>query len=128
MIVGGFSEVSGLSVEIDTEDVKEGGVNDHSHKVMKGAKHENITLKRGLTDSDVMWKWINDAVTKTLVNRKFKRKSGRIILYDSEGNEKWFWLFEDAIPVKWTGPDFKADSGAAAIETLVLAHDGLKKG
>jgi phage tail-like protein len=123
LIVGGFSEVSGLQMETETHDFREGGVNDYMHKLPKGSKQSNITLKRGFTDSDVLWKWHQD-----VVNGKFKRKSGRIILMDSEGNEKWHWTFEDAFPIKWVGPDFKAQQGATSIESLELAHKGIKKG
>jgi len=123
LIVGGFSEVSGLQVETETHDFREGGVNDYMHKLPKGSKQSNITLKRGFTDSDVLWKWHQD-----VVNGKFKRKSGRIILMDSEGNEKWHWTFEDAFPVKWIGPDFRAKEASTSVETLELAHKGIKKG
>jgi len=123
LIVGGFSEVSGLQVETETEEYREGGVNDYVHKLPKITKHPNITLKRGITDSDVLWKWHHD-----VVNGRVVRKSGRIILLDSEGNEKWRWTFEGAFPVKWTGPDFKADSSTIAIETLEFAHNEIKKG
>lgn len=122
LVVGGFSEVSGLQVEIETEDYREGGVNDYIHKLPKITKHPNITLKRGITDTDVLWKWNQD-----VVNGKIEPKSGRIILLDSEGNEKWRWTFEDAYPIKWSGPDFKADSTTVAIETLELVHKGIKK-
>jgi phage tail-like protein len=47
---------------------------------------------------------------------------------DFEGKEKWHWTFEDAYPVKWVGPDFKAKDNAAAVETLELVHKGIKKG
>lgn len=123
LIVGGFSEVSGLEVEVDTEDYQEGGVNDYVHKLLKGTKYPNLILKRGVTDSDVLWKWHQD-----VVNGKIERKSGRIILLDSEGNEKWIWTFEDIHPIKWTGPDFKADNNAVSIETLELVHKGIRKG
>jgi phage tail-like protein len=123
LIVGGFSEVSGLQAQTQTETVREGGVNDHVHKLPKGTEQSNITLKRGITDSDVLWKWHRD-----VVDGKVKRKSGRIILMDFEGNEKWHWTFEDAYPVKWVGPDFKAKGGETAVETLELVHNGLKKG
>lgn len=123
LIAGGFSEVSGLQVETETEDHREGGVNDYVHKIIKGTKQQNLTLKRGITDSDTLWKWHQD-----VVNGKIKRKSGRIILLDLEGNEKWHWTFQDAYPVKWTGPDLKADGNNIAIETLELAHNGIKKG
>ena len=123
LIIAGFSEVQGLQRETETEDYQEGGVNDYVHKLPKTTKQSNITLKRGLTDSDTLWKWHQD-----VVDGKFKRKSGRIILQDSEGNEKWHWTFKGAYPVKWIGPDFKTDSGAVAIESLEITHNGIKKG
>jgi phage tail-like protein len=120
--VGGFSEVSGLGIEVDTEDYIEGGVNNYVHKLPKGVKYSNLILKRGVIDSDVFWKWQED-----VVNGKIERKSGRIILLDSEGNVKWTWTFEDVYPVKWSGPDFKADNSAVAIESLELVHKGIRK-
>lgn len=123
LIVGGFSEASGLQVEIETEEYREGGVNDHVHKLPKSTKYQNITLKRGITDSDVLWTWQQGAVDGMI-----HRKNGRIVLLDPEGNESWHWTFEDAYPVKWMGPDLKADGNAIAIETLELAHNGIKKG
>jgi len=122
LITGGFSEVSGLQVEIETEEYREGGTNEYVHKLPKGTKYSNLVLKRGITDSDVLWNWLQD-----MVNGKIKRRCGRIILQDSKGNEKWYWAFKEAYPVKWSGPDFKADSSTVAIETLELAHNGIEK-
>ena|GEM_PF-274750 len=122
LIVGGFSEVSGLQVETEVEEVVEGGVNEFVHKLPKRTKYENLVLKRGITDSDVLWKWHQD-----VVNGKIKRRSGYIILLDGEGNEKWRWRFVDAYPVKWAGPELKADSSAVAIEIIELVHNGIKK-
>ena len=119
LIVAGFSEVSGLQMETDVEEYREGGVNDHIRKFPKESKQTNLVLKRGITDSDVLWQWHRD-----VVDGNCRRKSGRIILYDSEGNEKWYWTFENAFPVKWAGPDLKADNSGVAIETLELVHEG----
>jgi phage tail-like protein len=120
LITAGFSDASGVSVETETEEYREGGVNEYVHLFPKGTKYQNIVLKRGITDSHALWAWHRD-----VVNGKIQRKSGRIILYDQEGNEKWHWVFEGAYPVKWTGPEFKADSGAVAVETLELVHKGI---
>lgn len=122
LIVAGFTEVSGLQAETEFEEIKEGGVNDHVHKLPKITKYPNITLKRGITDSDVLWKWHRE-----VVGGQFKRKDCFVVLLDNQRNEKWRWYFTDAYPVKWTGPDLKADSSAIAIETLELAHNGIKK-
>jgi phage tail-like protein len=122
LIIAGFSELSGLQAETEVEEIREGGVNDHVHKLPKITKYPNLTLKRGITDSDVLWKWHRD-----VVNGKIERKCGFIILMDMEGNEKLRWQFIDAYPVKWIGPDLKADSSAVAVETLELAHSGIHK-
>ncbi len=121
--VAQFSEVSGIQVETETESYEEGGVNDFVHQFPKRTKYQHITLKRGITDVEEMWKWHQD-----VVNGKFKRKNGSIILLDSNGEEKWRWNFFQAFPVKWTGPDLKADSTTIAFETIELAHHGIKKG
>ncbi len=123
LIVAGFSEVSGLQMETETEDHREGGVNDYIHRLPKGSKQSNITLKRGITDSDTLWKW-----HQGVVNGKVKRKNGRIILIDAREIEKWHWTFEDAYPIKWVGPELKADSSSLAVESLELVHNGIKKG
>lgn len=122
LIVGGFSEASGLQVETEVEEVREGGVNEYVHKLPKLTKYPNITLKRGLTDSDVLWRW-----HQNVVSGKVEGTVVCIIVLDREGNERWRWEFEDAYPVKWSGPDLRADSSTVAVETLELAHKGFKK-
>ena len=121
--VAHFSEVSGLQVETETEPYEEGGVNDFVHQLPKRTKYQNITLKRGITDLEDIWRWHQD-----VVSGKFKRKNGSIILMDSAGEDKWRWNFSQAFPVKWTGPELKADSSTVAFETVELAHHGVKKG
>lgn len=120
----GFTECSGLVVEIEIEERREGGVNDRIHKLRRGAKYPNIILKRGLTASDYLWKWHQEFVSGS--GRTAKNLS--VVLLDRGGSEQWRWNITDAYPVKWTGPDLKADGNAVAIETLELAHHGLAKG
>lgn len=123
LVVGGFSEVSGLEGQTETEEYREGGVNDYVHRIPKITKYSNLILKRGLTNSDVLWKWHRD-----VVSGKFKRKNGSIILLDYSGIESWRWNFAQAYPVKWAGSDLNAGSGTISVETLELAHNGLTKG
>lgn len=122
LIVAGFSEVTGLEMEMEMEEYQEGGVNTHSHKLPKRTGYANLTLRRGLTDSQALWRWIQDAV-----NGKVERRSGRIFLLDSNGRPSWGWGFRDAYPVKWTGPEFRADQSSVAVESLDLAHNGISK-
>jgi phage tail-like protein len=121
-----MSEVSGLQAETEVETVEEGGVNDFVHKLPKRTKCLNLILKRGITDVDQIWKWYQDVVEGKFT--KETRKNGSIILMDSSGNDRWRWNFEKAYPVKWTGPDLKADSNTIAFEAIELAHNRLRKG
>lgn len=117
------SEVTGLQIETETESYEEGGVNDFVHQLPKRTKYQHITLKRGITDRDELWKWYQE-----VISGDFKRKNGAIVLMDVTGEGKWRWNFEKAYPVKWTGPDLKADSSSIAFEAVELAHKGIKKG
>jgi len=63
------SEVTGLVFETETEPYEEGGVNDYVHQLPKRTKYQHITLKRGITDLEDMWKWYQD-----VISGKFKRK------------------------------------------------------
>src|SRR3546814_20611999 len=59
--VAGFTEVSGLDVEIEILEHVEGGLNDHVHRLPTRAKTGTLTLKRGIVDSRV-WDWCWDTV------------------------------------------------------------------
>lgn len=119
----GASEVTGLRIETETEPYEEGGVNDFVYHFPKRTKYQHITLKRGITDLDDMWNWFQEVVSGS-----FERKNGAIILMDSSGNDSWRWDFFEAYPVKWTGPELKANSNTVAFEAIELVHQGIRKG
>jgi len=126
LTVGGFTDVSGLSISTDVERKMFGGENDKEYIFIKGTKQSDITLKHGLTDLDLLWSWYDD-VTKG----KIERKSGSIHLRDHlndlQSTPAMSWNFIKAIPIKWDGPTFNSTSNTVATETLVLAHQGLIK-
>jgi phage tail-like protein len=122
LVAGGFSEVSGLEVELEVQDYREGGVNGFIHKRAGPAKYaSNLILKRGMTDNMVLWNWYWNVVHGIV-----DRKNLSILLLDEAGEEKLRWNFEQAYPVKWTGPDLRATANEVAIESLELAHNGLQ--
>jgi phage tail-like protein len=123
LIVAGFSDVTGLSVETEVEERAEGGVNDQVHTLVKGTKSPRLVLRRGLTDSDQLWRW-----HQSVADGRIQRHDGRVLLLDLAGNEQWRWTFEGAYPVKWTGPDLKADASAVAFESVDLVYRRLQKG
>ncbi len=48
-------------------------------------------------------------------------------MFDQELQERARWNFENAWPVKVTGPSVKADSNEFGIEELVITHEGLSR-
>ena len=121
LVIGGFNEVTGLTVEVEIEEYREGGLNAYVHKLAGPARYpNNLVLKHGLTDSDTLWNWHQDVASGNIL-----RRNGSIILLDSAGEEQWRWNFVDAYPVRWVGPDLRAGSAEVAIETLELVHRGL---
>jgi phage tail-like protein len=122
LVVGGFSELTGLQVEVGTEDYEEGGVNDYIHKLPKGTRHPNLILKHGMTDGDTLWRW-----HQQMVRGRAPRRTVRVILLDERGTEKIAWRCLKACPLKWEGPDFRADLASLAIESLELAHCGIER-
>ena len=123
LVVGGFQEVTGLAVETETEDYREGGVNEYVHKLAGPTRYpSNLVLKKGLTDIGSLWAWHQDVVAGTI-----ERKNGSIYLLDRMGIPAMWWNFTEAYPVKWSGPDLRAEQGAVAVETLELVHRGISK-
>ena len=120
---GGFSEVTGLQVEVEVQDYREGGVNDYIHKFAGSVRYpSNLVLKRGLTDADTLWNWLQE-----ILKGNIQRKNGSIRLLNSAREEKWRWNFVEAYPIRWVGPEFRAGSAELAIESLELVHRGLKR-
>jgi phage tail-like protein len=114
----GFQEVSGLDASTDAVDYREGADPNHVRKLTGLNKYSAITLKRGVTDSDELWRW-----RKAVIDGRTERKNGSIILLDESGVEKIRWNFANAWPSKWTGPSFNATSTAVAVETLEIMHE-----
>ena len=121
IISGGFTDVSGLSVETEVETRKEGGENNFEYKLPKASKFSNLTLKRGISD-DSLWDWY-----KNVMYGKIERKNISVCLLNEEGAEVVRWDFQGAYPVKWDGPTLNAGTANVAVESIVIVHHGLQK-
>ena len=120
VIAGGFTECSGLQVETEVEEHREGGLNEFSHKLPKGTKYGTISLKRGLVDATDLWDWNQNVIE----GKTQQRKNLSIILLDSKGNDVVRWDIRDALPVKWNSSELKSDGNTVMVESLELVHHG----
>ena len=113
-----FQSVSGLSVEYNYENFKEGGENRFEHKLPVRTKYSDLVLKRGmLTDSEVT-KWFLDAFR----DRKFEPTDIAIILMSEKDNIVRTWKVAHVIPKKWLISDLSANENAIVIETMELTY------
>ncbi len=119
---GIFQECSGFDSTIDVIEYRAGGDNTTTRKLPGMTKYSNLSLKWGITDDMTLYKWHLDAV-----EGKIERKDGSIVLLDRTGQEVARWNFSRAWPSKYDGPDLNAEGTDVAVETLELAHEGLKR-
>jgi phage tail-like protein len=118
----GFSEVSGLTQEIQAIEYRDGAFKEYSSIKMPGLKkYSNITLKRGIIKSDNnFFQWLNTTKLNTV-----ERRDLTISLLNEEHNPVMVWKVHNAFPVKVEGPQLKASGNEVAIESIELAHEGL---
>jgi len=120
IVQAAFHECTGLEIELDITEYEEGGLNTYVHKLPGRVKYSDLTLRFGTAGSEDLWKWYERVCQGTI-----ERKDISIVLHDTAGEEVRRWSFTGAYPIQWTGPELGADSTEVAIDTLVIAHQGL---
>ena len=119
----GFTEVTGLDMQIEAIEYREGNSPEYSKIKMPGMrKFSNITLKRGTVagDSD-FYKWVQNINLDAAV----ERRDLTISLLDETHAPVMSWKAKQAFPVKLAASDLKSDGNEVAIKSIELAHEGL---
>lgn len=122
IIVGSFTECTGLTLEREVETYVEGGVNDFVH-ILPGRSQGpkgRVTLKRGITASQALWRWYQEG----LRSNELAPVNMSILLTDGEGAVVRRWDLPQALPLKWVGPDFNTAGDQIALETLEVGFGG----
>jgi phage tail-like protein len=122
-ITASFQEVSGLEAETDVTEYRHGDSKNFSKIKMPGLKKfSDVTLKKGTFTGDIkFFTWFNANNLNTI-----ERKLVTIMLMNETGKAEIIWKLTNAFPKKVSGTDLNSGSSDAAIETLVLAHEGLE--
>jgi len=118
----GFTEVTGLEVTTEKIEYRDGASKEY-HKVrMPGMQtFGDLTLKRGVFAGDnEFYDWWNTVALNTV-----KRRDITISLLNEAHEPVVVWKVKNAWPTKVTSTDLNASGNETAIETLVLAHEGL---
>ena len=114
-----FQSVSGLSVDIETEEIAEGGENRYKHKLPVKTKYPNLTLKRGILIDSAVIDWCRDAIE----NFSFKPVNLTVKLLNQEHQPLVSWNVFHAYPVKWSVEDFNAEENKLVIENVELTYN-----
>ncbi len=122
-----FSEVSGLEMTMEVEEYSSGGINDAVLKFAGRAKWANLVMKRGVLakrdplDKSDLWTWC-----ESFLDGNGVRKDGIIVLLDENRRPKITWSWKRGLPLKWSGPSLHAGQSQVAIESIEIAHEGLR--
>ena len=121
-ITASFQEVSGLDAEADVIEYRHGDSPVFSAIKMPGLrKYTDVTLKKGIFTGDVaFFNWFNEIQLNTIA-----RKNVQIMLLNEKGEAQIIWSLTNAFPKQVQGTDLNSTSSEVAVETLVLAHEGL---
>ncbi|CAL2090257.1 phage tail protein [Tenacibaculum sp. 190524A02b] len=114
-----FQSVSGLSVDLETEEIAEGGENRFKHKIPVRTKYPNLVLKRGLLIDSGIIQWCK----KALENFEIKPVDLTISLLNEKQEALQTWKIAHAYPVKWNVADFNAEENKVVIETIELSYN-----
>ncbi len=123
----GFAEVSGLNIENQAIEYRDGLSPTYSAMKMPGIpKYGNITLKRGiLSDDNEFYDWLNTIKMNKVGDGNSDRRDLIISLLNENHEPVITWKAVNAFPVKIEGPGLKATGNEVAIESLEVAHEGL---
>lgn len=124
--IGTFSEVQGLEVQVAVTTYAEGGENGFVHRLPGRMTWPNIVLRRGVTDSDALFSWVNKTAGSAFAanSNKLSRSTGAITALGSNGSRLRTWELKDVFAVRWSGPTFNVGSDHGLNEEIELAHHG----
>ena len=120
-----FQSVSGMDVTMETENIKEGGLNDFEHVLPVRATYSDLVLKRGLLTNSEVIQWALRAfqmdITPATITVKLMNDDR-----DKDGslkNSLMQWNFVHAWPKKWSVAELNAEQNSVLIETLEIHYN-----
>ncbi len=114
-----FQSVTGLSVEVQTESIREGGENRFEHVLPLRSKYSTLTLKRGVFKDSGLITWSMDAFQ----NMIYKPVDLIVSLLNEQHEPLMSWIVIHAWPKKWSVSDFNAEQSTLVIETMELNYN-----
>ncbi len=121
-VLGGFSDVSGLGMDVNYSEYRNGNeMFNTARKIPNTHKLDDVTLKRGLVGTTTLYNWI-----KSVADGAYAPTNVTITLLDEARQPVATWILRNAQPKKWSGPTLAAKGGGeVGMEELHLVHEGI---
>ena len=118
----GFSDVSGLGMEVNYSEYREGtDATNTVRKLPNTFKLDQVTLKRGLIGATELFEWI-----KAIREGHRQPRTVTIVVLDEAGTDVLHVRLTNAQCSKWVGPTLAAKGGGeVAMEEIHLVHEGI---
>ncbi len=113
-----FQKVSGISAEIETTDIREGGENLFRNCLPNQVTYNNLILERGM----VIGSPLNVNFNLAMSSMQLVPSNVLVMLLNENDIPVSNWLFQNAYPVKWTVSDLDANANEIVIERMELAY------
>jgi phage tail-like protein len=121
VIRAGFTEVSGLTMDTNIIEYREGNEITTVRKLPGLMKYMPVVCKAGITGDLSLYSW-----RKTVIDGKTSRVSLSITLLNEARQPTLTWNIREAWPSKYDSGPFNAKTSEAAIETLEITHEGIE--
>lgn len=93
-------------------------------KVPGNVKTDNLVLRRGMTQSIVLWKWFADVEVGKWAEQL---KDGSLVIYNQANVEQARFDFKGAYPIRYKVSDVNAQSSDMEIEELEIAVEKFER-
>ena len=118
-VQAGFQEVSGIGMEINMAEYRNGNERDNTPRKITGTyKVPDVTLKRGVIGSLDLYQWLDEI-------RNGAQDSLRTVTIQLQSEDRTAvameWKLTNARPIKYTAPTMNGTGTDLAIEELTLA-------
>jgi phage tail-like protein len=123
MCKGEFTECDGLDMTIEPKTLREGGNNTQQIHLVGPVTYGNLSLKRGMTANQDLWKWFNAAAgNPSGPVRRGALAGAEIAMQDAQGNDRVRYRLYDCLPIKLKAAPLHAKDGLVAIEEMQIAY------
>lgn len=122
----GFTEVSGMSMSVETETITGGGMQRDQYILPKGIKFENLRLKRPMLSSSALAAWCR-ATIHSGFTRVLPVPMVVMLLNPDTGSPAAIWSFTKVYPVKYQMDPFQAEQNSIAFEEMEFVYSSFNR-